>query len=174
MNLIQTVIFSIIGENTLDYKDFHDGLLSLSLVLFFFSLTFLIGSILLEPYISLEFKELNFIVAMCSINFLFCIYYLWQVQRLERIFRLENKNIVKYGKKLGFFTLLYLPHFFIFSTLFFADLHELELLMVFLIFIMEVLLLGLVLKEVYDLVFQDEFSRNFEIEQNRKKYIEKD
>ncbi len=46
--------------------------------------------------------------------------------------------------------------------------------MVVLIFIVELLLIGLVLKEVYDLLFMEEVRRNFEIEENRKKYIEKE
>lgn len=39
---------------------------------------------------------------------------------------------------------------------------------------MEVLLISVVLKEVYDLVFLEETRRDFEIEENRKKYIEKE
>jgi len=39
---------------------------------------------------------------------------------------------------------------------------------------MELTLIGLVLKEVYDLLFLGEARRNFEIEENRKKYIEKE
>ncbi len=46
--------------------------------------------------------------------------------------------------------------------------------MVVLIFIVELTLIGLVLKEVYDLLFLKEVRRNFEIEENRKKYIEKE
>lgn len=93
--------------------------------------------------------------------------------KLERVFRLETKNIKKFGKRIGIVTLLYLPHLFWFITLFFRELHNLELMMVVLIVIMEVTLIGLVLKEVYDLLFLEEFSRDFEIEENRKKYIEK-
>ena len=93
--------------------------------------------------------------------------------KLERVFRLETKNIKKFGKRIGIVTLLYLPHLFWFITLFFRELHNLELMMVVLIVIMEFTLIGLVLKEVYDLLFLEEFSRDFEIEENRKKYIEK-
>ncbi len=46
--------------------------------------------------------------------------------------------------------------------------------MVILIVIIEATLIGLVLKEVYDLLFQEENRRCFEIEENRKKYIEKE
>ncbi|MCK4285434.1 MAG: hypothetical protein KAX18_04495 [Candidatus Lokiarchaeota archaeon] len=71
-------------------------------------------------------------------------------------------------------TLLYLPHLFLFTTLFLRELHNLELIMVVLIFIMELTLIGLVLKEVYDLLFIEDTRRNFEIEENRKKYLEKE
>ncbi|MBY8986770.1 MAG: hypothetical protein KGD65_16980 [Candidatus Lokiarchaeota archaeon] len=39
---------------------------------------------------------------------------------------------------------------------------------------MELTLIVLVLKEVYDLLFLEETRRNFEIEENRKKYLEKE
>jgi hypothetical protein len=46
--------------------------------------------------------------------------------------------------------------------------------MVILIVLIELTLIGLVLKEVYDLLFLEESRRDFEIEENRKKYIEKE
>ncbi len=82
---------------------------------------------------------------------------------------MEKKNIIKFGKRIGVITLLYLPHLFLFTILFLWELHNLELIMVILIFILELTLIGLVLKEVYDLLFLGEARRNFEIDENRKK-----
>ncbi|MFX1478780.1 MAG: hypothetical protein ACFFCI_11680 [Promethearchaeota archaeon] len=93
---------------------------------------------------------------------------------MERTFKLENKNIVKFGKRIGAVTLIYVPHIAAFSSLLFRDLHNLEKIMVILILILETILIVLSLKEVYDLVFLEETRRNFEIEENRKKYIEKE
>ena len=132
------------------------------------------GSIFLKPYIALTTQEKDYIVVLCIINLLFCAYYLWEAFKLEHIFALENKIIIKFGKRIGVITLLYLPHLFLFTILFLWELHNLELIMVVLIFIVELLLIGLVLKEVYDLLFMEEVRRNFEIEENRKKYIEKE
>lgn len=157
----------------MDYKDFHDGLLSLALILFLFSVTLMIGSIVLKPFIGIQSQERDLIVILCSINILFTMYYLWNVLRLEKIFKLENKNIIKFGKTIGIVTLIYIPHFIVFSTLFFRNLHNLEIIMIVLIVLMEVMLIGVVLKEVYDLVFLEESQRNFEIEADRKKYIER-
>jgi len=39
---------------------------------------------------------------------------------------------------------------------------------------MELTLIGLVLKEVYDILFMEDTRRDFEIEENRKKYLEKE
>ena len=139
-----------------------------------FSLTFIFGSIFLKPYIGLTLQERNFIVIVGVINLIFCTYYLWEIMNLEKVFKLETKNIIKFGKRIGIITLLYLPHLFLVSSLFFRELHNLELMMVFLIVIMEVTLIVLVLKEVYDLLFLEETRRNFEIEENRKKYLEKE
>ncbi len=99
---------------------------------------------------------------------------MWNALRLEKIFKLENKNIIKFGKTIGIVTVFYIPHIFTFSTLFLKDLHNLEMIMIFLIFLIELMLIGLVLKEAYDLVFLEESRRNFELEANRKKYIERE
>lgn len=122
----------------------------------------------------MTFQERNFIVILCIINLIFCTYYLWEIINFEKVFRLETKNIKKFGKRIGIITLLYIPHLFSISSLFFRDLHNLELMMLFLIVIIEVTLIVLVLKEVYDLLFLEETRRNFEIEENRKKYLEKE
>lgn len=139
-----------------------------------FSFTFILGSIFLKPYIALTAKERDFIVILCSINLFFCTYYIWEVSNLEKIYKLENKNIIKFGKKIGVITLFYIPHLFLSITFLFRDRHNLENIMVFLIIFMEVVLISVVLKEVYDLVFLEEARRDFEIEENRKKYIEKE
>ncbi|MFX1328621.1 MAG: hypothetical protein ACFE91_10870 [Promethearchaeota archaeon] len=158
----------------MDFKDFKDGLTSLSLVLFFFSLTLLIGTFIVKPYIGLQAQERDFIIILCSINLLVSSYYLRIALKLEKIFKLENKVIVKFGKIIGIVTLFYIPHIFVFATLFFRDLHNLELILIFLIFLLELMLIGLIFKEVYDLLFLEESQRDFELEANRKKYIERE
>ncbi|MFX1313685.1 MAG: hypothetical protein ACFFHD_13905 [Promethearchaeota archaeon] len=144
------------------------------MVLAFFSITFMIASYLIQPYIALNIADRDLIVILCAINLIFCIYYLWQVVKIQKIFKLENKDVIKFGKNIGIVTSLYIPHFFIFTTLFFRNLHNLELLMVILISSIEILLIFVVIKEVYDLVFKDESQRDFELEENRKKYFEKE
>jgi len=133
----------------------------------------MIGSIVLKPYISLESQERDLIIILCSINIFFSLYYLWNVLRLEKIFKLENKNIVKFGKKIGVVTLLYIPHAVLFASLFFRNLHNLEILMISLIILMETMIIGLVFKEVYDLLFLEQSQRDYELEADRNKYIER-
>jgi len=134
----------------------------------------MIGSILLKPYIALDPRDRDFIIILCFINIVFCIYYLMEVIRLEKVFKLENKNIIRFGKRLGIVTILYTPHFIFLISLFFKNLHNLEIMMTVLISLIEALLIGVALKEVYDLVFLEESQRDFKIEENRKKYIEKE
>ncbi len=134
----------------------------------------MLGSIFLNSYIALTIQERNYIVALCVVNLLFCAYYLLEVLKLEYTFRLEKKSTFKFGKRIGVITLLYLPHLFLFATLFLWELHNLELIMVGLIIIVELTLIVLVLKEVYDLLFLEEVRKNFEINENRKKYLEKE
>ena len=134
----------------------------------------MIGSIILKPYIALDPHDRDFIVILCFINIVFCVYYLMEVIRLEKVFKLENKNIIRFGKRLGIVTILYTPHFFFFISIFFKNLHNLEIMMAFLISLIEALLICVALKEVFDLVFLEESQRDFKIEENRKKYIEKE
>ncbi len=156
----------------MDYKDFHDGLLSISLIQFIISLTFLISSIVLKPYIALEPKERDFIVLLTVLNISFSIYYIIEALKLEKVFKLEDKHVVKFGKRIGIVTLVYLPLYFTFFSLLFLNLHELQVMMVYLNLIIETLLLGVVFKEVYDLLFITEAERKFELEKNRKLYLE--
>jgi len=156
----------------MDYKDFHDGLLSISLIQFIMSLTFLIGSIILKPYIALEPKERDFIVLLTVLNMSFSIYYIIEALRLEKVFKLEDKHVIKFGKRIGIVSLVYLPLYFTFFSLLILNLHELQVMMVYLNLIIETLLLGVVFKEVYDLLFITEAERKIELEKNRKLYLE--
>jgi hypothetical protein len=45
--------------------------------------------------------------------------------------------------------------------------------MIWLNLIIEALLLGILFKEIYDLLFREENERKFEIDQNRKIYLER-
>ena len=156
----------------MDYKNFHDGLLSISLIQFIISLTFLISSIILKPYIALEPKERDFIVLLTVLNMSFSIYYIIEALKLEKVFKLEDKHVIKFGKRIGIVSLVYLPLYFTFFSLLFLNLHELQVMMVYLNLIIETLLLGVVFKEVYDLLFITEAERKFELEKNRKLYLE--
>jgi len=157
----------------MDYKYFHDGLLSLSVVQIVFSSTLLLGSIILKPYIALEPDERDFIILLASVNLVFSFYYLIEALMLERVFSLEEKHIFKFGKRIGIISLLYTPHLFVFLSLLIIDLHDLQLMMVILNLIIEALLIGIVFKEVYDILYKGETERKFELEQNRKLYFEK-
>ncbi|MFX1366096.1 MAG: hypothetical protein ACFFCE_06785 [Promethearchaeota archaeon] len=157
----------------MDLKDFKDGLTSLALLLFFFSFTLLIDYFVLESYIGLGVQERNCIVILCLINIIITFYYLLNATRLEKVFKLENKNIIKFAKKIGIITLIYIIHPFLFSSLFLRDLYSLGYTLIFLIFLVEIILIGLVFKEVYDLLFVEEVKTDFELEANRKKYLEK-
>jgi len=154
------------------YKNFHDGLLSISLIQFIISLTFLIGSIILKPFIALEPKERDFIVLLTVLNISFSLYYIIEALRLEKVFKLEDKHVIKFGKRIGIVSLVYLPLYFTFLSLLFLNLHELQVMMVYLNLIIETLLLGVVFKEVYDLLFITEAERKFELEKNLKLYLE--
>jgi len=158
----------------MDYKDFHNGLFSLVLLILTFSLTFMIGSIVLKPFISLEPLERDFIIVLSIINILFSLYYLIEVLRLEKIFVLEEKYIKKFAKRIGIISLLFLPQIFMFISLLFRNLHNLQIMMISLTIFIQVLLVGVIFKEVYDLLYLEEAERKLELEKNRKLYLDKE
>ncbi|MHA1725632.1 MAG: hypothetical protein ACTSXH_12500 [Promethearchaeota archaeon] len=154
----------------MDFRDYYQGLISLSFVLFVFSLTFMIGSYIMKPYIALEPGDLTFILILSSINLIFCTYYIVEARIFKNIFVLADKHLIRYGKRIGIVSSIYIPHVIFLFVLFFHQLHELEKLMLVLIIIMELSLLGLVFKEVHDLVFLEEQERKHELEKNRQRY----
>ena len=157
----------------MDYKYFRDGLISLSTVQSIFSLSFLVGSILLKPYIALEPNERDYIVIIAFINVLFNIYYMIEALKFKKVFRLEDKHILNFGKRIGIVSMFYFPHIFFLISLLFLDLHNLQIMMTWLSLLIEILLLGILFKEIYDLFLKDEGERQFEIDQNRKYYFER-
>jgi hypothetical protein len=158
----------------MDFKDFKDGLISLSLILFIFSFSLLISAILLKPYFNLNSEERNILVIFGSINLFFSLIYLYFALRLEKVYKLENKNVEKYGKKIGIFTIFYIPHLILFCLTYFMNLHNLLLLIISLISLFEISIIIVVFKEVYDISLKDETLRNFEINADRKKYLERE
>jgi len=157
----------------MDYKYFRDGLISLSTIQFIFSSSFLFSSILLKPYIALEPNERDFIVFLTIINMMFSIYYIIEAIKFESVFKLEEKHIRNYGIRIGIVSLLYSPHIFFFFSLLLLELHNLQNMMIWLNLIIEVLLLVILFKEVYDLLFKEQIERKFEIDQDRKIYLER-
>jgi len=156
----------------MDYKEFRNGLLSLSSLLSLFSLTFLFSTIVLKPYIALEPIDRDFIVLICILNIIFSVYIILEGIHLKDVFKLEDKNIIKFGKRLGIITMIYFPNLLLFCSLLFKEQNNLQLLMIYLLLIIKVLLLSIIFKEVYDLVLKHPSDRKFELEKNRKLYFE--
>jgi hypothetical protein len=156
----------------MDYKEFRNGIISASSLLAVFSTTLLISSITLKPYIALEPKSRDLIVIMSGINILFCVYWLIEGVHFKKIIKLEEKNIKKFGKRLGIVTLLYFPNLILFSSFFFLRLNNLLFLMFILLLVDKICLLGLIFKEVYDLLLNSPNERKFELKQDRKLYFD--
>ncbi|TFG29365.1 MAG: hypothetical protein EU532_03245 [Promethearchaeota archaeon] len=155
----------------MDFKDFREGLISLALVLFIFSLTFMMGSVLAGPNINLKTEDRDFIIILTIINIIFSIYYLLEGLRLEKIFKLSEKQIIKFGKRIGFISLFYIPPVFLMGSLLFRELDNLQNLIILLILVLELCLIGVIMKEVYDLLFLEDSQRKLELEKNRKMYL---
>jgi len=127
----------------------------------------------MKPYLHIEPHERDFIVVLMIINYPFCFYYGYEAYRALRIFSLEDRYIFKFAKRIGIVNLIYSPHLFVTISMFFMDFHELQVMMVGLIVIMEAMLVCLIFKEVYDLLFLDESTVKFELDENRTKYLDR-
>jgi len=158
----------------MDFKDFREGIISLALMIFLFSLTFMIASILMGPYINLKTEDRDFIIILNTINLIFSLYYLTEGLRLEHILRLDDKHIIKFGKRIAIISLLYIPHLFLMGSLLFRQLPNLQNLIILLILLLELCLFGVIMKEVYDLLFLEESDRKLELNKNRKMYVEQE
>lgn len=156
----------------MDYREFRNGFLSATVILAIFSITFLISSIALKPFIALEPADRDLIIIICGINLIFSLYWIIEGFYLKRIFKLEDKNIIKFGKRIALGTILYLPNFVLFCSLFFKDFHNLLKMMLFILLTIKIILLGIIFKEIYDLIFKDSEDRKFELDQNRKIYFD--
>ena len=125
------------------------------------------------PYISLTQQDLYIIAIACIINLFFCLYWILETLRLDKVFKLYDKFIIKLGKRIGIITVLYCTHVFLIISLFFRSLPDIIVMIILLILCIELLTIGTIFKEVYDLVFLDEELRQSMLEEYRKRYLEK-
>ena len=155
----------------MDFKDFHDGLVSSSIMLFLFSTTLMIGAIVFKPYLALEPNDRNLIVILGAFSMLFSVIHLLVALRVKKIFKLEIKNVIKFAKALGIFNIIFTPHLFFLLTLLMLNLQVLQI-MIILNVIVEGILLGLIYKEAYDLLLKNDDERDEEFQKNQKLYFE--
>jgi len=123
---------------------------------------------------NLKTEDRDFIIFLTTINLIFSLYYLTEGLRLQQILRLDNKHIIKFGKRIAIVSLLYIPQLFLMGSLLFRQLHNLQNLIILLILLLELCLFGVIMKEVYDLLFLEESDRKLELNKNRKMYVEQE
>ena len=157
----------------MDFKVFHDGLISSSLTLLLFSITLMTGAIVFKPYLALEPYDRNLIVILCAISMVFSVIYFIFGLKIKSVFKLELKNILRFVKTLGFINIIFTPHLFFMLFLFTKEIHDLLFLIVIMNIFIELILIGLVYKEIMDLFFRQESEVKFEVEKNQKLYFEK-
>ncbi|MCJ7648224.1 MAG: hypothetical protein MUP85_06395 [Candidatus Lokiarchaeota archaeon] len=157
----------------MDFKVFHDGLVSGSLLLILFSTTLMMGAIVFKPYLALEPDDRNLIVMLCAFSMVFSVTYFFFGLKTKSVFKLELKNILRFVKILGFINVIFTPHLFFMLFLFTKEIHDLLFLIVIMNIFIELILIGLVYKEIMDLFFRQESEVKFEVEKNQKLYFEK-
>ena len=157
----------------MDFKVFHDGIVSGSLLLILFSTTLMMGAIVFKPYLALEPDDRNLIVILCAISLVFSVIYFFFGLKTKSVFKLELKNILRFVKILGFINVIFTPHLFFMLFLFTKEIHDLLFLIVIMNIFIELILIGLVYKEIIDLFFKQESEVKFEVEKNQKLYFDK-
>jgi len=157
----------------MDFKVFHDGIVSGSLLLILFSTTLMMGAIVFKPYLALEPDDRNLIVMLCTISMIFSVIYFFFGLKTKSVFKLELKNILRFVKIFGFINVIFTPHLFFMLFLFIKEIHDLLFLIVIMNIFIELILIGLVYKEIIDLFFKQESEVKFEVEKNQKLYFDK-
>jgi hypothetical protein len=152
----------------MDLKIFHDGLISASLTLETFSLTLILEILLAKQ--NLNHRSL-FLIMLLSCNMLFCTYNILEGTRIKRIFKLENKNILKFVKRIGIINLIYTPHMIIYGVNFYYNIDDSLKVMAFLTYLLEIVLIVLIYKEVYDILLKNQLERNFDLSEDRALYL---
>ena len=155
----------------MDFKDFHDGLVSSSIMLFLFSTTMIIGAIVFKPYLALEPNDRNLIVIIGAFSMLFSVIHLLAALKVKKIFKLEIKNVVKFVKAIGLLNIIFTPHIFFLLSLLMLNLQVLQT-MIILNIIAEGILLGIIYKEAYDLLLKHDDEREEEFQKNQRLYFE--
>lgn len=155
----------------MDFKDFHDGLVSSSIMLFLFSTTLIIGAIVFKPYLALEPNDRNLIVILGALSMVFSVIHLMVALRVKKIYKLEIKNVIKFVKGISLFNIIFTPHIFFLLSLLMLNLQVLQI-MIILNIIAEGILLGIIYKEAYDLLLKNDDEREEEFQKNQKLYFE--
>ncbi|MHA1671802.1 MAG: hypothetical protein ACTSV5_14690 [Promethearchaeota archaeon] len=155
----------------MDFKVFYDGLISASLSLFLFSFTMMIGVITFKPYLAIEPIDRDLIVLLCIISMIFSVIYFFFGLKTKSVFKLELKYILRFMKTLGAINLIFTPHLFFLLVLFTKEFQDLLFIMVILNIFIELILMGIVYKEIIDLFFREESEVKFEVEKNQKLYF---
>jgi hypothetical protein len=91
------------------------------------------------------------IFILCLINFPLSIYFVVESLRIKKIVKLGEHYIINFGRRIGIVALIFIPHIIFFISLMIGDLNEILKIICALLVFFEILLIGLIGKEIYDL-----------------------
>ncbi|TFG00340.1 MAG: hypothetical protein EU541_02640 [Promethearchaeota archaeon] len=130
----------------LDLDEIQEGLISLSAIIFVFSIAIMIISILFKPYLILDPWERDYIVLVSGFNIPFCIYYAIEAIRLSEISGLDQKYTLKFILRTCVVSAIYIVHLVFLTQILFSEVILLEKIMVFILFLLEIFLIGIIFR----------------------------
>ncbi len=154
----------------MDFKDFYDGLISSSFMLFLFSFTLIVGALIFKPYLALEPNDRDLIVILSAISMLISVVYFFIALRAKKIYKLEIRNVIKFMKKIGIINIIFTPHLFFLISLMVLSLQLIQI-MIALTTLIEGILLLIIYKQAYDLFLKNANKREEEFQKNQKLYF---
>ena len=134
----------------IDLDEVQEGLISLSTVIIVFSVAIMVISIMFKPYLVLEPCERDYIVIVCGINIPFCIYYLIEAIRISSISGLDQKYTSKFILRTGIISIFYIPQLVSMMLILLADVNLIEKVIVFVVLVLEMGLVGLIIRLVIE------------------------
>jgi hypothetical protein len=132
----------------LDLREIQEGIVSIAVVILLFSITLIVISILFKPYLVLEPWERDYIVLVSGFNIPFCFYYIIEGIWVSTIRELHEKYTSKFIIRTGIVSVLYIPHLIFMIGFLLMDVNFLEKVMVIVVVVLEVFIIGLIVRLV--------------------------
>jgi len=153
----------------MDIDEFWDGLLSISFLIIIFSFAIIVISLNFNEIFSIDSGALEQIFILCLLDFPLSFYFIVESLRIKKFVNSEDHYIVNFGRRIGIVALIFIPHIIYFISLIIGELNGILKIACALLVFFELVLIGLIGKEIYDLFILKERRSYYNRNKNYRK-----